>query len=91
MNKFSQESHQHSQTASISSHYGNGRSSTPPRQPGNPGPAVDKNFVDDNWDDESPVKKDFLHEKCLDVKSTYECGVRADANWLESNFDDNDD
>jgi hypothetical protein len=45
-----------------------GRSNTPPKQPGDPGIAVDRNFVHDDWDsnydvDESPMKKDSRSQK----------------------------
>ena len=78
--------------------YRSGRSSTPPRMSANPGSAPDNNFLYDKWDEDSPEKKsdckgDTKRPHVSESKGgrgVYSGDVKADANWLEENFDDND-
>ena len=73
----------------------NRRISTPPRKAGDAGIPVDRNFVNDDWDEEddhpvkAPSKGDVL-KSGKDQKSSVPIGsgVRSDPNWLEEDFDD---
>ena len=57
---------------------------------------MDKNFVDENWDEESPSKTMTRSAGAHDAKQNtkqpqpqpYIGNVRADADWLEADFDD---
>ena len=67
--------------------FGRNRSSTPPRRPGDPGVKVDSNFAYEDWDEDSPVKKDAVGQ--YNRNNTANTNpIQSDPNWLEENFDD---
>lgn len=71
-----------------SAHY-QSRTSTPPRKPVDPGITVDKNFVDDDWDEDSPTKKGSNSSvKTVEISGPLVGNVRPDSDWLEADFDD---
>ena len=68
---------------------GKNRACTPPRRPGDPGVKVDSNFVDDDWDEDSPIKTKSYNNNYNNRKNTDgTSNVQSDPNWLEEDFDD---
>ena len=72
----------------------NTRNGTPPRRAADPGAKTDANFVNDDWDADSPVvgapgrgmwKAD---DKPTSSAPKEKAGVKEDANWLHEDFDD---
>mmetsp|Transcript_116398 Transcript_116398/g.228377 ORF Transcript_116398/g.228377 Transcript_116398/m.228377 type:complete len:741 (-) Transcript_116398:62-2284(-) len=76
--------------------------STPPRQAGDPGSKMDRNFVDEDWDAEeesqsrgqssssaaAEAKDDLQKRGRVGGQPQHQSTVRADANWLEEDFDE---
>ena len=68
-----------------------GKVRTPPRQPADPGTRVDADFVNEDWDVESPSpakRRGGKEKEKEEVESKRGgSGVQSDPNWLEEDFD----
>lgn len=72
----------------------NTRNGTPPRRAADPGARTDANFVNDDWDADSPAVGASgrgmwkAEDKSTSSAPKEKAGVKEDANWLHEDFDD---
>jgi hypothetical protein len=66
------------------------RNGTPPRRAADPGAKTDANFVNEDWDADSPAGRGMwkADNKPTSAAPRDKAGVKEDANWLDEDFDD---